>query len=234
MESTERLNNGASMKNKLSLKRAKNQEDGKSISSSGYVELAKQQASLIANSSPVQSHKSKLSLNKRKKSVGKIKENTKKLKLDIPKAQAAVKINLGENKQYEFNDYARSIKASPSTPYKPDSTPLSSVLKATDSPILVKQTVRKSLRSIPSSSKWEKRVLSDQSSKAATPKKPTKKKSPSKSLQMRMQKSAASHISLESRSLATRAVASPSKLKGKEANTLITKKSIRAVASDFF
>lgn len=67
----------------------------------------------------------------------------------------SIKINLGHNKQHDYHDYQRSIQASPAIPFQPDRTPLSSVLKATNSPILVKKPFSKTLKSIPTNAKFE-------------------------------------------------------------------------------
>lgn len=61
----------------------------------------------------------------------------KRLTAGIPK-QRTISINLKKNKEHEFSDYVRTIRASPSIPFKADQAPKAPVLKPSPSPILVK------------------------------------------------------------------------------------------------
>lgn len=61
----------------------------------------------------------------------------KRITASIPK-QRTISINLKKNKEHEFSDYVRTIRASPSIPFKADQAPKAPVLKPSPSPILVK------------------------------------------------------------------------------------------------
>lgn len=72
----------------------------------------------------------------------------KRLTASIPK-QRTISINLKKNKEHEFSDYVRTIKASPNIPFKADQTPKVPVLKPSPSPILVKgPLLRKRLQNV--------------------------------------------------------------------------------------
>lgn len=64
----------------------------------------------------------------------------------IPRRRT-ISINLKKNKEHEFSDYVRTLRASPCIPFKADLTPKAPVLKPSPSPILVKGTaLRKKLQ----------------------------------------------------------------------------------------
>lgn len=61
----------------------------------------------------------------------------KRLTANIPR-QRTISINLKKNKEHEFSDYVRTLRASPCIPFKADQAPKAPVLKPSPSPILVK------------------------------------------------------------------------------------------------
>ncbi|XP_045134141.1 ribosomal RNA processing protein 1 homolog B-like [Portunus trituberculatus] len=70
----------------------------------------------------------------------------KRLTASIPR-QRTISINLKKNKEHEFSDYVRTLRASPCIPFKADQAPKAPVLKPSPSPILVKGTaLRKRLQ----------------------------------------------------------------------------------------
>ncbi|XP_063861381.1 ribosomal RNA processing protein 1 homolog B-like isoform X2 [Scylla paramamosain] len=70
----------------------------------------------------------------------------KRLAACIPR-QRTISINLKKNKEHEFSDYVRTLRASPCIPFKADQTPKAPVLKPSPSPILIKGTaLRKRLQ----------------------------------------------------------------------------------------
>lgn len=64
--------------------------------------------------------------------------------------EKSIKINLRHNQEHEYSDYARTLKDSPSIPYNANKLPKAPVLKPSPSPILIKKSAAKTLKSIAS------------------------------------------------------------------------------------
>ncbi|KAG0723602.1 Ribosomal RNA processing protein 1 B [Chionoecetes opilio] len=82
----------------------------------------------------------------RKTKEKKISSIKKRLTASLP-GQRRISINLKKNKEHEFSDYVRTLRASPCIPFRADQAPKAPVLKPSPSPILVRgPLVRKRLQ----------------------------------------------------------------------------------------
>ncbi|XP_047473521.1 uncharacterized protein LOC125028182 [Penaeus chinensis] len=93
---------------------------------------------------------------KSRKEIAKTKKNKSKMirlgGLESPHnlGEKSIKINLRHNQEHEYSDYARTLKDSPNIPYNANKLPKAPVLKPSPSPILIKKSVAKRLKSIAS------------------------------------------------------------------------------------
>ncbi|XP_063585714.1 ribosomal RNA processing protein 1 homolog [Penaeus indicus] len=93
---------------------------------------------------------------KSRKEIAKTKKNKSKMirlgGLESPHnfGEKSIKINLRHNQEHEYSDYARTLKDSPNIPYNANKLPKAPVLKPSPSPILIKKSAAKTLKSIAS------------------------------------------------------------------------------------
>ncbi|XP_045605759.2 ribosomal RNA processing protein 1 homolog B [Procambarus clarkii] len=88
--------------------------------------------------------KSKRQIKRDKKN--KLLNSAKKLSKTSSQKARTISINLKQNKEHEFSDYARTLRASPRIPFNASLLPKAPVLKASPSPILVKKSLLKNIK----------------------------------------------------------------------------------------